>query len=750
MLTKQVIKELARTSQVADQGESPIVSSIRLSSNSLRTQDAISMDNDSLLRTVIENLNDAIIVTDLENQILHVNSRLARLVGCTAVDMLGRPAQPFLSLIEGWPFFCATPGEAQTGLYGWREGQLKRQDGRQFWAEVNSTPLCNSDGHPIATLITVTDITERKWLEEYLRLLESVVVNANELVMISQVEAGDDPLDLRMVYINDAFLKVTGHRAADVIGRTAQVLVGPRTDLDELNRIREMMIRNESVKAELILHRRDNTHFWADINTVPIRNEHGQVTHFVSVMREVTERKNAEEELRRNAFHDPLTGLPNRLLFTERLAQVISRSKQIPGRKCAVLFLDLDRFKVINDSLGYMVGDQLLISIARRLETCVKQTDIVARLGGDEFTILLDDIQTEDAASHVAERIHQELALPFTLNGYEVFTTVSIGIALSTTDFNHTEDLLRGADIAMYRAKASGKACHEVFDTEMHDEAMRQMQLENDLRRALERGEFRVYYQPIVSLMTGRLAGFEALMRWQHPERGLVSPGEFIPIAEETGLILPMGQWILMEACRQLGEWQKKYPQYRRLSMSVNISSRQFSQRGTIDLLKDVLEKTGLNPALLKLEITETAIMENTESAMETLLTLKKMGVQLSVDDFGTGYSSLGYLYRFPMDVLKIDQSFISRIDTDGEKLELVRTIITLAWNLGMDVIAEGIETTKQLAQLKRLKCEYGQGYLFSKPMSAEHTEKFLLLPNPLDHVAKVLPSYDLKLSESD
>ena len=749
MLTEQVIEELAHTFQVADQGDSPIGLPILPSSNSVSTQDTTSMDNDSLLRTVIENLNDGIIVTDLGNRILHVNSRLAKLVGCEAADMLGQPAQPFLFMIEGWLFFCATPDDAQTGLYEWREGQLKRQDGRQFWAEVNSTPLCNSDGHPIATLITVTDITERKWLEEYLRLLESVVVNANELVMISQVETGDDPLDLRIVYINDAFLKVTGHRAADVIGRTAQLLIGPKTDLDELTRIRETMIRHESVKAELILHRRDKTHFWADINTVPIRNEHGQVTHFVSVMREVTERKNAEEQLRRNAFHDPLTGLPNRLLFTERLTQIISRSKQIVGRKFAVLFLDLDRFKVINDSLGHMVGDQLLIAIARRLETCVKRTDIVARLGGDEFTILLDDIQTEDSASHVAERIHQELALPFTLNGYEVFTTVSIGIALSTTDFNHTEDLLRGADIAMYRAKASGKACHEVFDTEMHNEAMRQMQLENDLRRALERREFRVYYQPIVSLTTGRLAGFEALMRWQHPERGLVSPGDFIPIAEETGLILPMGEWILMEACRQLSEWQKKYPQYRRLSMSVNISSRQFSQRGTIDLLKNVLEKTGLNPALLKLEITETAIMENTESAMEILLALKKMGVQLSVDDFGTGYSSLGYLYRFPMDVLKIDRSFISRVDTDGEKLELVRTIITLAWNLGMDVIAEGVETTKQLAQLKMLKCEYGQGYLFSKPMSAEHTEKFLLLPNPLDHVAKVLPSHDLKLLES-
>ncbi len=747
MLTGQVIEELAQTAQEASLVEVPVASRISPSSN---PKGDVALDNDSLLRTVIENLNDGVIVTDLENRILHVNSRLAKLVGCASHEMVGEPAQMFLSMIEGWLFFCPVPGEEiQSGRCEWREGQLKRQDGRQFWAEVNSTPLFNAEGHPIATLITVTDITERKWLEEYLRLLESVVVNANELVMISQVEENEDPLQLRIVYINDAFLKVTGHRAADVIGRTAQVLLGEKTDLEELDRIREALGRHESIKTELILHRQDNSHFWADINTVPIRNEHGQVTHFVSVMREVTERKNAEEQLRRNAFHDPLTGLPNRLRFTERLTQIISRTKNSPGRMFAVLFLDLDRFKVINDSLGHMVGDQLLIAIARRLETCVKRTDIVARLGGDEFTILLDDIQHESSANQVAERIHHELSHPFNLNGYEVFTTVSIGIALSTTDFNHTEDLLRGADIAMYRAKALGKACHEVFDTEMHNEAMRQMQLENDLRRALEREEFRVYYQPIVSLTTGRLAGFEALMRWQHPERGMVSPGDFIPIAEETGLILPMGQWILREACRQLSEWQKKYPQYRRLSMSVNLSSRQFSQRGTIDLLKDVLAETGLNPALLKLEITETAIMENTESAMEILGTLKKMGVQLSVDDFGTGYSSLGYLYRFPMDVLKIDRSFISRVDTDGEKLELVRTIITLAWNLGMDVIAEGVETTKQLAQLKMLKCEYGQGYLFSKPMSAQHTEEFLLLPNPLDHVAKVLPAHDVPRLES-
>ncbi len=697
--------------------------------------------SDFLLKTVIENLNDGMIVMDLQGCVLHANSRLAKLVGCSVSEMIGFPGYDFLSLIEGWSFFSSPTDGVFPSTSCWREGQLRRQDGRQFWAEVNITLLDDDDGNPIATLITVMDITERKWLEEYLRLMESVVVNANEMVMISQVEDNIDPLELRITYVNDAFLKVTGYRAADVIGRSVELLVGPKTDLEELDRIRVALKNHESAKAELIFHCQDQSYFWADMNTVPIRNEHGQVTHFVSVMREVTERKHTEEQLRRNAFHDPLTGLPNRLLFTERLTQVIALSREQENSLFAVLFLDLDRFKVINDSLGHLIGDQLLIAIARRLEVCVKQSDLVARLGGDEFTILLDNIQDESATHQVAERIHLELSRPFNLNGHEIFTTVSIGIALSSTDFEFTEDMLRGADIAMYRAKALGKACHEVFDTEMHNQAMLQMQLENDLRRAVEREEFVVYYQPIVSLTTGRLTGFEALVRWMHPERGMISPGDFIPIAEETGLILPMGQLILREACRQLSEWQRLYPQHRRLSMSVNLSSRQFSQSGTIELLRDVLQETGLSPAFLKLEITETAIMENTESAMDTLLQLKSMGIQLSVDDFGTGYSSLGYLYRFPMDILKIDRSFISRVDTDGEKLELVRTIITLAWNLGMDVVAEGVETTKQLAQLKMLKCEYGQGYLFSKPMSPEDTDTFLTRINPLEHVFQMLSS---------
>jgi diguanylate cyclase (GGDEF)-like protein len=474
---------------------------------------------------------------------------------------------------------------------------------------------------------------------------------------------------------------------------------------------------------------------------VPIHNEHGQVTHFVSVMREATERKEAEERLRRNAFHDSLTGLPNRLMFMDRLGQTVERLKQDPTYQFAILFLDLDRFKVINDSLGHLVGDELLIGIARRLERCVHNTDMVARLGGDEFTVLLENIPNSDEAAKVADRIHEELAVPFNLSGNEVFTSTSIGIAMSSPDLERAEDLIRGADIAMYRAKASGKSCHELFDTEMHDEMVSLLQLENDLRRAIDRQEFSLYYQPIVSLSSGRIAGFEALVRWNHPTQGLIGPGSFISIAEETGLIMPLGEWVLREACQQLRQWQFKFSHLWPMTVSVNLSGRQFSHPGLIDQLRHILEETGLSANFLKLEITESVIMENTEAALGMLAKIKEMGLQLSVDDFGTGYSSLGYLYRFPMDVLKIDRSFISRVDVDGEKLELVRTITTLAWNLGMDVVAEGVETTKQLAQLKALKCEYGQGHLFSRPICAKDMEAFLSQsPHPLQHLAHMLP----------
>ncbi|HEX6188214.1 MAG TPA: EAL domain-containing protein [Pyrinomonadaceae bacterium] len=427
----------------------------------------------------------------------------------------------------------------------------------------------------------------------------------------------------------------------------------------------------------------------------------------------------SKDHFRHAAFHDTLTNLPNRALLAENLKFVIERAKQHEDYQFAVLFLDLDRFKNVNDSLGHSIGDQLLIAMARRLEHCIRESDMVARLGGDEFAILLDGLSDSGVATNMARRIQAKLESPFNLSGHEVFTTTSIGIAMSSTGYDHPEAMLRDADTAMYRAKAQGKACYEVFDKGMHARAVYLLQMENDLRRAIDREEFRVHYQPIVSLDTGQLAGFEALIRWQHPERGFVSPGDFISLAEDTGLIVPIGMWVLKEACQQLAKWQWQSHTTRNLFMSVNLSSKQLAQSALVNQIRDVLQESHVEPKHLKLEITESAVMENAETAVQLLRRLKALGVQLSIDDFGTGYSSLGYLHRFPVDILKIDRSFIGRIGEAAENIEIVRTIVSLADNMGMEVVAEGVETLAQFSQLRMLKCQFGQGYLFSRPVEA-------------------------------
>jgi diguanylate cyclase (GGDEF)-like protein len=428
----------------------------------------------------------------------------------------------------------------------------------------------------------------------------------------------------------------------------------------------------------------------------------------------------SREHFRHAAFHDALTGLPNRALLMDHLKLSIERVKGRSGYLFAILFLDLDRFKNINDSLGHIAGDQLLIEIARRLEKCLRPTDTVARLGGDEFAILLDGLEDYGDAIRVAERVQNDLASPFNLGGHEVYTTASIGITLNTIGYDDPENVLRDADTAMYRAKENGKARHEMFDKVMHARAVALLQLENDLRRAIEREEFRVFYQPIVSLETDRIVGFEALIRWRHPEQGYVSPTEFIPVAEETGLIIEIGQWVLGEACGQMREWQRQSPDLRALTLSVNLSGKQFTQPDLIEQIKRILDRTNFDPRSLKLEITESVVMENAETASMMLTQLRALGVQLSIDDFGTGYSSLSYLHRFPVTTLKIDRSFISRMSAGLENSEIVRTILTLAGNLGMEVVAEGVETEEQLAQLKSMRCDYAQGYLFSKPVDAD------------------------------
>ena len=424
-----------------------------------------------------------------------------------------------------------------------------------------------------------------------------------------------------------------------------------------------------------------------------------------------------KEHFRHAAFHDSLTGLPNRAMFTELLKAEIESSKRRSEHLFSVLFLDLDRFKNINDSLGHTHGDLLLVAFAERLERTLRPVDTLARFGGDEFAILLSGIVDTTDAVRVAERIHEELLLPFNLDKNSAFVTASIGIALSASGYDRPEDILRDADTAMYRAKENGKARYEMFDHGMHARAVSRLQLESDLRHALELKQFEVYYQPIMALESGRLAGFEALVRWNHPRRGLVVPSEFIPVAEETGLIVPLGQWVLEESCAKIRQWQQNSSFHRALSLSVNLSARQVSQHDLIDQIKNALEVSKLNPHSLKLEITESVVMENAEAATIMFKQLRALGVQLSIDDFGTGYSSLSYLHRFPLNYLKIDRSFVSRMTNANDNAEIVRTIATLARNLGMEVIAEGIETEEQHQQLKALGCEYGQGYLFSRPV---------------------------------
>jgi diguanylate cyclase (GGDEF)-like protein len=434
----------------------------------------------------------------------------------------------------------------------------------------------------------------------------------------------------------------------------------------------------------------------------------------------------SKDHFRHAAFHDALTNLPNRALLAENLKFVMERAKQSEDYQFAVLFLDLDRFKNVNDSLGHTIGDQLLIAMARRLESCIREVDMVARLGGDEFAILLDGIPNSAEATNMAKRIQEKLDSPFNLSGHEVFTTTSIGIALSSTGYDYPENMLRDADTAMYRAKAQGKACYEVFDKGMHATAVYLLQMENDLRRALEREELRVYYQPIVSLDNGQLAGFEALIRWQHPERGFINPIDFISLAEDTGMIAPIGLWILKRACQQLAQWQWASPAHRQLFMSVNLSGKQVAEPDLVAQIQEILEETHVDARHLKLEITESVVMENAELAAQFFKRLKALGVQLSIDDFGTGYSSLGYLHRFPLDTLKIDRSFVGRIGEAAENIEIVRTIVSLADNMGMEVVAEGIETLGQLAQLRKLNCQYGQGYLFARPADAASIDTWI------------------------
>ena len=446
----------------------------------------------------------------------------------------------------------------------------------------------------------------------------------------------------------------------------------------------------------------------------------------VQLEQEIAVRQQVESQLRHSSLHDPLTVLPNRTLFIQRLKDVLEHSKQQNPDLFAVLFIDLDRFKLINDSLGHSIGDQLLIATAKRLLHCLRPTDTAARLGGDEFTILLRGIRNINEVISVAERLQAELKLPLTLDQQQVYTTASIGIVLSSSSYDRTEDLLRDADTAMYRAKSLGGARTEIFSPDLYVQAVVSSQQETELRQALARQEVQIYYQPIVALDTGFLAGFEALVRWQHPQRGLLSPGDFLPLAQELGLSIALDRWVLREACRQIAQWQQQYPTRPPLTISVNVCSLDLPRLDIVADAKEALNLAGLDARYLRLELTETALMESIDRVMTQLAQLRTLGIELLIDDFGTGYSSLARLHHFPISGLKIDRSFVSGSSANEGNLDIMTTIVTLAKKLGVNAIAEGIETIKQLALLKQLKCEYGQGYFFSKPLNAAAAEALI------------------------
>ncbi|MGK7898555.1 MAG: EAL domain-containing protein [Xenococcus sp. (in: cyanobacteria)] len=437
----------------------------------------------------------------------------------------------------------------------------------------------------------------------------------------------------------------------------------------------------------------------------------------------IQEKENIEKKLSYDALHDELTGLPNRSLFMKRVQTILEQAQTDQDYKFAVLFIDLDRFKIVNDSLGHLIGDLLLIACAQRLEQCLATGDIVARIGGDEFTILLENINEINDAIRVADKIVNAFKQSFKLGDHLISTTASIGIVLGSTEYQQSSELLRDADTAMYRAKGLGKARHEIFNEQMHIHAIQRLELENDFREALELNQFVLFYQPILRLTTGQISGFEALVRWQHPVKGLIYPNDFIPLAEETGLIIPLTKWIFNAACHQLYIWQKKYPHFSNINISINITVDQLKHQDFLETIDKILEQNKVLGSSIKIEITESMLMQDSEEIMNLLLAIKSRKIELCIDDFGKGFSSLSYLPRFPIDILKIDRSFVSCMDCDENNFEVVRTIISLAHTLGIRVVSEGIEKITQLEQLQSLGSEFGQGFFFSRPLNPESAE---------------------------
>jgi len=583
-------------------------------------------------------------------------------------------------------------------------------------------------GYPFGGGLAVhlRDVTSRHKAQEHLRLLESSIARLNDIVIITEAGPFNEP-GPRIVFVNGAFERRTGYLRDEVLGRTPRLLQGPGTQRRELDRIRAAMEQWQPARVDLVNYKKNGEPFWVDLEVSPVWDDARRLTHWVAVGRDITERKTAEEKIQYLAFYDPLTKLPNRQLLLDRLNRALSN--QDHQREGALMFIDLDNFKVLNDTLGHQKGDQLLQQVAERLRSCVHRGDTVARLGGDEFVILLENnhykpLDASAAARTVSERILGKLGEPYVLSGHLHHSTCSIGVTLFGRAPWTVSELLKQADLAMYQAKNAGRNAVCFFDPEMQAVATANATLATDLRQAWREGQFLVDYQPQVGA-DGRMSGVEALLRWRHPHRDLVSPVDFISTAEDTSLIIPIGHWVLEQACALLAEWAKR-PDRRHLSIAVNVSVRQFRHPDFVDEVMTAIADAGIAPHKLKLELTESLLAEGIEVTVAKMGSLKDMGVTLSLDDFGMGYSSLSYLKRLPLDQLKIDKAFIKDILTDANDAAIARTIIGLAQSLGLSVIAEGVETAQQRDFLALQGCLEYQGYLFCKPLPIDELETFI------------------------